>query len=578
MSEPFRPDPFVLRFRRGRRPLETGTARPPGDAAMDAASRPLVLVIDGDAESRRFIAARLRRGHRVITAADGGAGLALARRESPDLILAAAAMPAPDGLELSAALAGEPATSGRIPLILITGRADSARLRRAGWPVDDQLLKPFSAAELLARTAAALRRRALARRLAESAARLDLIMDNVPAGIVLLQPLSGAEPDFVITAVNRNVNRIAGFSQVFLHPGSRLTECLRPAAANGMYGDCNIDQRIRDRMAWYASTPGETISSVFPSVDGRFVQATRSAYGDFGFLVVTVDNTEQVKSEQELQAACERAEGALEDLLAAQNRLVQAEKMASLGRLVAGVAHEINTPLGIAVTLASLFSEKVGELETDLAAGRLRRKDMERYIAGTREGCELLLANLQRAADLVQSFKQVAADQASGERRRFELNGWLSDIVVSLGPVWRKAGHRIEIACPEPIEIDGHPGMISQVVTNLVTNSIVHGFEPGQRGLITITATPVGSDTVEITYTDNGKGIARDAQDKVFDPFFTTRRSSGSTGLGLHIIYNLVVGKLGGSIDLASEEGRGVRFVLRFPRSPDIALLAEGGP
>lgn len=445
MSEPFRPDPFVLRFRRGRRPLETGTARPPGDAAMDAASRPLVLVIDGDAESRRFIAARLRRGHRVITAADGGAGLALARRESPDLILAAAAMPAPDGLELSAALAGEPATSGRIPLILITGRADSARLRRAGWPVDDQLLKPFSAAELLARTAAALRRSALARRLAESAARLDLIMDNVPAGIVLLQPLSGAEPDFVITAVNRNVNRIAGFSQVFLHPGSRLTECLRPAAANGMYGDCNIDQRIRDRMAWYASTPGETISSVFPSVDGRFVQATRSAYGDFGFLVVTVDNTEQVKSEQELQAACERAEGALEDLLAAQNRLVQAEKMASLGRLVAGVAHEINTPIGIVLTGASLLAEETEGIRARSGAGAMRRSDFNAYMDTASESTTIILDNIRRAADLIQSFKNVAADQVSDVSRRFNLKGYFTEVITSLSPSWRKAGHTVEL-------------------------------------------------------------------------------------------------------------------------------------
>ena len=540
--------------------------------------------------------------------------------------------------------------------------------------------------------------RELERRLAETTARMDLIMDNVPAGIVLLKPIPGDSPDFLITAVNRNVNKVAGFSQLFLYPGGRLAECLRPAAAQGMYGECEIERRIAERMAWYASRPDETIWSVFPSVGGRFVKATRSPHGDFGFVVVTIDTTEQVRTERALaetsgqfelmlenmpegvvmfapnltvvacnrrvnamlgvaegcvrvgssleasiralaraglyvaagdeveevvlrrmdwyasqpdqtisiiyaasggrflkftrspigaygmvvvfvdvteqikiehalKAACERAEGALDDLLAAQDRVIQAEKLASLGRLVAGVAHEINTPLGIAVSMASLFSERIDELAADFGAGRLRRSAMDRFIAGAREGCDLLIANLRRADDLVHSFKQVAADQASDERRWFELGGWLSEIVLSLGPVWRKEEHRVEVVCPEPIELDGYPGAISQIVTNLVMNSVVHGFDPGRSGTMTITARSWG-DIVELRYTDNGKGIAPEARDRVFDPFFTTRRGSGSTGLGLHIIYNLVAGKLGGSVDLESEEGRGVQFILRFPATP----------
>ena len=546
--------------------------------------------------------------------------------------------------------------------------------------------------------AAGASRRDLERRLAEATARLNLIMDNVPAGIVLLKPIPGERPDFLISAVNRNINRVAGFTtQQFLIEGERLAECLRPAAAHGMYGACDIDRRIAERMAWYNSRPEETISSVFPTVEDRFVKATRSPHGDFGFVVVTVDTTDQVRTEralaeksgqfdlmlenmpegifmcapdltviacnqrvnamlgvadgcvqvgrsletsiriaaeaglfaaepgeveetvrwrmgwyaaqpdetisivyptadgrflkftrspvgrhgmvvlfvditeqirieEDLKAARDRAEGALEDLLATQNHLVQAEKMASLGRLVAGAAHEINTPLGVAVTMGSLISDRVEELATHIATGRLRRSEMERFIAGAREGCELLLANLQRAADLVHSFKQVAADQTSDVRRRFELGACLSDIVISIGPVWRKAGHRVDIVCPEPIELDGHPGVISQILTNLVTNSILHGFEPGQTGILTVAAALSGPDSVELVYSDTGRGIAAETRDKVFEPFFTTRRNAGSTGLGLHIIYNLVTGKLGGSIELQSEEGRGVRFVLRFPR------------
>ncbi len=276
--------------------------------------------------------------------------------------------------------------------------------------------------------------------------------------------------------------------------------------------------------------------------------------------------TERIRAELALKAACDRAETALKDLLATQNTLIQAEKMASLGRLVAGAAHEINTPLGVAVTMGSLFSERIKELAASFTTGRLRRSDMEQYIGDTQEGCDLLLANLRRSADLIHSFKQIAADQVSEQRRKFNLLGCLSDTVMTLGPVWRKGGHRLDLHCPEFIEVNGYPGVISQILTNLVTNSIIHGFEPGQHGVVTVTATLFSPDLVELCYSDNGKGIEPKARDKIFEPFFTTRRSSGCTGLGLHIIYNLVVGKLKGRITLEANGGPGVRFVIGFPR------------
>ncbi len=275
--------------------------------------------------------------------------------------------------------------------------------------------------------------------------------------------------------------------------------------------------------------------------------------------------SERKQAEIALKAERDRAENALEDLLAARNVLVQAEKMAALGRLVAGVAHEINTPLGVAVTMASLVSERVGDLERAYTAGRLRQSDLKRYISDTREGCDLQMMNLRRAADLVHSFKQVAADQTGDERRTFGLDECLGDIVISIGPLWRKPGHQVSIDCAA-IELDSYPGVISQIVTNLVTNSVVHAFEPGRSGVLTLSATLCDPDTVELCYTDNGRGIAQAARERVFDPFYTTKRSAGSTGLGLHIIYNLVANRLGGGISLESEEGQGVRFILRFPR------------
>ncbi|MEI8395297.1 MAG: HAMP domain-containing sensor histidine kinase, partial [Rhodospirillaceae bacterium] len=284
------------------------------------------------------------------------------------------------------------------------------------------------------------------------------------------------------------------------------------------------------------------------------------------FIPMMVDITERRKIELDLVKAKERAENTLEDLLATQNNLVEAEKMASLGRLVAGAAHEINTPIGVALTTGSLLSDRIHDIAANYRASRLRKSDMDAFIEIAEEGCDLLLANIRRAADLVQSFKQVAADQISEQRRKFDLGGCLSDVVYTLGPVWRHPGHQVDLICPHPIEVDGYPGVISQILTNLVANSAVHAFDHGQRGILSIKAVMVKPDCVVLTYSDNGRGISSCALGNVFEPFFTTRRNLGSTGLGLHIVYNLVVGKLGGRIDLKSNVGQGVCFTIKFPR------------
>lgn len=178
-----------------------------------------------------------------------------------------------------------------------------------------------------------------------------------------------------------------------------------------------------------------------------------------------------------------------------------------------------------------------------------------------------MLGNLQRAADLVHSFKQVAADQTSEDRHTFNLRGCLADIILTLGPVWRKPGHKVDLICPGTLEVDSYPGAISQLIANFITNSAAHGFVSGQKGIITISANFIDNETVEIIYSDNGKGISADLHRKVFEPFYTTRRDRGNTGLGLHIVYNLVVNRLGGTIDLVSAEGAGTRFIIRFQRS-----------
>ncbi len=260
--------------------------------------------------------------------------------------------------------------------------------------------------------------------------------------------------------------------------------------------------------------------------------------------------------------AQKRAEQALRQ---AQQDLIQAEKMAALGSLVAGVAHEINTPLGNTLTASSHLHDKVAEFSALLEENRLRRSDLVTFVSLLTETTQLMVANCERAAELVQSFKQVAVDQTSGERRRYDLKGYIDEVLLSLRPRLRKTGHRITVDCPPHLEMDGYPGAMSQLLTNFLLNSLVHAYDPGDAGQIAICVRPAGEGQAELTYSDDGKGIPQALLSRIYDPFFTTRRGSGGSGLGLHIVYNLVTGTLRGQIAVESELGKGTRFIVRFP-------------
>ena len=277
--------------------------------------------------------------------------------------------------------------------------------------------------------------------------------------------------------------------------------------------------------------------------------------------------TEIGRREQDLRQAKQQADQALIELQKTQADLIQAEKLASLGQLVAGVAHEINTPLGIALTSATLLGDEVKRLNALATTGRLPKGDFLRFVDRATESSQLLYGHLTRAADLVHSFKQVAADQASGERRRFELKAWLHDLVVSLGPLLRKSGHRIAVDCRDDLMVDSYPGALAQILTNLVMNSVVHAYDEGQAGTLRIAVEEPQAGLLRLAFSDDGRGIAPSIRAKVFDPFFTTGRSRGSTGLGLHIVYNLVTRTLLGRIELESAPGPGTRFVIEVPVS-----------
>jgi signal transduction histidine kinase len=271
------------------------------------------------------------------------------------------------------------------------------------------------------------------------------------------------------------------------------------------------------------------------------------------------------KAEDELRASKDRAEKALEDLREAQQNLIAAEKLAALGGLVAGVAHEVNNPIGISLTVASSFARRCDEFAKEVGSGPLRRSRLDEFLEGGRDAANQLVSNLQRAGELVQSFKQVAVDRSHADRRPFDLRESTEQIVASLRPVLKKSQITLTVDVPPGITMDSYPGSYGQVLTNLFLNSVVHAFPDGRAGSVLVEARQVRDD-VDIFVSDDGVGMSEEIQRRAFDPFFTTRRAEGGTGLGLHIIFNLVTQQLGGRLAFESRLGWGTRFRITLPR------------
>lgn len=260
----------------------------------------------------------------------------------------------------------------------------------------------------------------------------------------------------------------------------------------------------------------------------------------------------------------EELEETLNQLQSMQSQLVQSEKMASLGGLVAGVAHEINTPIGVSVTAASHLEEETRRLKSAIADGQMTRSALDGYLETADESSNLILRNLKRAAGLIRSFKQVAVDQSSEARRVFNLREYLEEILTSLNPELKRTKHQVVLDVPPDIELKSYPGALTQVIVNLTMNSLIHGFEGIEAGLITIRAR-ANAQTVALTFTDNGIGLEPVVRARIFDPFFTTKRGQGGSGLGMHIVYNLVTGVLGGSIQAGGIEGHGIEVLMSLP-------------
>ncbi|NER39888.1 MAG: AAA family ATPase [Oscillatoria sp. SIO1A7] len=282
---------------------------------------------------------------------------------------------------------------------------------------------------------------------------------------------------------------------------------------------------------------------------------------------ISLENAELYNSlEQKVKERTAELSDALENLKATQKQLVESEKMAALGGLVAGVAHEINTPIGTSITVASTLADETKSFLGAVASGQLKRSVLNNYLDLASESTQLMLSNLHRAGELIQSFKQIATDQSNLEQRRFNLKKYLEEIALSLAPKLKQTLHTLTVTGEETITIESYPGALAQITTNLVTNSLTHAYPSEQAGQLRL-AISVEGDMVRIEYRDDGCGIDRENKGKIFEPFFTTARHQGGTGLGLHIVYNLVTQKLLGTIEVESEVGSGTKFEIVLPRS-----------
>ncbi|WP_373988123.1 ATP-binding protein [Duganella sp. BuS-21] len=303
----------------------------------------------------------------------------------------------------------------------------------------------------------------------------------------------------------------------------------------------------------------------------------RSIEADFRIIEqqqrLIVSNASLSSANQALAQSNAELRAALDQVSAMQGELLRAEKMSALGKLVAGVAHELNTPIGNGLMAASTLKGNAEAIAKELEAG-VTRKRMLDFIDGIMQGSNILLHCLGRAAELVDSFKQVAVDQSSARRRQFDLKRTFGEALATLGNVIRKSGHEVCCDVPDGIVLDSYPGPLEQALLNLVTNGLVHAFPDGMQGQIRITARLQEDDWIEVRVSDDGVGIPPANLARVFDPFFTTRLGQGGSGLGLHVVYNQVTTALHGSVRVDSEPGQGACFTLRMPRvappAPDL--------
>lgn len=492
-----------------------------------------VLMVDDRQENLTALEALLEDMPRpldLVRAMSGNEALRQSLRRDFAVVLLDVQMPEMDGLETAELLRANPRTR-HLPIIFVTAGLHDRVRQFKGYEMGavDFLNKPIEPAVLRNKVAvlcelyAKVQERTQA--LHESERRLRMVIDSACEAFI------ATDANGFLTDCNHAAEELFGWrrDEILGQPSSRL---LLPAAGCG--------QRARHR-------------------DGREFdvelsqwQVPQSQPPTFAALVRDITQ----RKEAEEARSCE--------LRQALQQIVEQEKMVALGSIVAGVAHELNTPVGNLVLLATALRDRVGELADSALAGKLTRSGLLNAASECRDASAVLVRSADKARELIESFKNVAVDQTSQRRRQFDLHTCLHDILVTLGRMTRQANVAVELKVPPGVRMDSYPGHLEQILNNLIVNSILHGFEGRGCGKVGIAAS-VDGEHIRLVYTDDGVGIAPELQQKIFEPFFSTKIGAGGSGLGMYIVNNLVTGVMQGSIALDSAPGQGVRFELRLP-------------
>ncbi len=389
------------------------------------------------------------------------------------------------------------------------------------------------------------RSRTLALRLSASLDEQRAFQDSASVGIALFS-------DGVIVRCNRGMEEIMGYDAGEL--AGQSTRTLVDGGPNPFGAPVQSP-----RVALEAELVRKDGEKIWCLINGKALNRSDLAGG--GVWVVQ-DISDRKRTEATLKQA--------------ETNLITAEKMASLGALVAGIAHELNTPIGNSLLTATALSDMAAEFEARYADGVIKRSALDSHLADTRLACGIMASSLRRAADLITSFKQVAVDQTSDQRRRFDLCDVVRDTMATYAAQFKRANCEIEIDVCDSLVMDSYPGSVGQVLSNLINNALLHAFDEKRAGRITVRVHPVGDEQVLILFADNGVGMPARVMHQVFDPFFTTKMGHGGTGLGMNIVYNIVTGMLGGTVEIDSAPGKGTTVTTRVPkRAPDRGLAPD---
>jgi PAS domain S-box-containing protein len=411
------------------------------------------------------------------------------------------------------------------------------------------------------------------RRLSESEARFKTLFDMAPL------PLTVSDREGRIVAANRAVRHTFGSAADNI-VGKRSSEV--PFWASAVERE-----RIWQIYRTEGAVQGAIAGVLLPDGSVGSVAIWSSSLTQDGSDVIIwalLDLTEELNAKRELKdlnvslesrvrersAALERANGelhtTLQTLRHTQHELLSSEKMASLGSLVAGIAHELNTPIGNSLLASTALHDRVLDFEQQVSAGNLRRSQLTTHLDEVCTASTLISGSLHKAAELISSFKQIAVDQTNDQRRAFDLLAAVQDTIATYMPRLRRVPCEVTLQIPAGLVLDSYPGGLYQILNNLITNALTHAFEQRQGAAITVSAERLEGDSIALAFSDNGSGMSDDVLKRVFDPFFTTKMGQGGTGLGMNIVYNIVTGVLGGRISIDSSLGAGTTIRMLLPR------------